>query len=378
MFCPKSVDLLMGRNGFLAAVIAVSFSPMLTGCGTAQAKPADTSTAQSVPGPAGPPGIVYRKTYDPAVQYAADDAVTYQRSTFIALGSTINVPPLGSPQSAAKWSLLAGAGDNGTPGATGPQGTPGATGPQGKIGLPGPQGPTGPTGPQGLAGVPGQDRTSFLAGKKFFVLGDSISSIAISRKEWQKVVVNRTGLVPTFNDAIPGRHLYEAFSCYGVTHPGDQLGTYSTAIPGCTSDGGKDGATLAENLADSDLAIIDLGTNDGHEPIGQLGDAPTSGTSEGTLRWIVESLETANPKIRVVIVTPQFNSFASAATFRLLADAEAEYAGSAGIPVINMFRVGGVNPINLSIMTEDGVHPRVWAFDNFYGPVIAQYLMQIF
>jgi lysophospholipase L1-like esterase len=200
----------------------------------------------------------------------------------------------------------------------------------------------------------------------------------MANKEWQKIVANRTGLVPSFNDAISGRRLSGAFSCYGVSHPGDQLGTYSTAISGCTSDGGKDGATLAGNLADSDLAIIVLGTNDGHEPIGQLGDEPTSGTSEGTLRWIVETLVTANPKIRVVIVTPQFNTNAPAPAFRLLADAEAEYAESAGIPVINMFRLGGVNSINLSTMTEDGVHPRLWAFDNFYGPVIAQYLLQIF
>jgi len=347
----------MSRATLSAATITILLLPLLTGCGTAQARPTDSATSQ------GPAGIVYRKTYDATVQYSANDVVTYQRSTYIALQATINVPPVGSPQSAARWSLLAGAGDNGLPGPVGPQGS---------------QGPTGPTGPQGQAGKAGQDRTSFLAGKKFFVLGDSISSKTMANKEWQKVVANRTGLVPTFNDAISGRHLYEAFSCYGVSHPGDQLGTYSTAISGCASDGGKDGATLAANLADSDLAIIVLGTNDGHEPVGQLGDEPTSGTSEGTLRWIVETLETANPKIRVVIVTPEFNTNAPAPAFRLLADAEAEYAGSAGIPVVNMYRLGGVNSINLSTMTGDGVHPSIWAFDNVYGPVIAQYLLQIF
>jgi len=347
----------ISRTTLSSTIITILLLPLLTGCGTAQARPTDSAASQ------GPAGIVYRKTYDSTVQYSTNDAVTYQRSTYIALQATINVPPVGSPQSAAKWSLLAGAGDNGLSGPTGPQGA---------------QGPTGPTGPQGQAGKAGQDRTSFLAGKKFFVLGDSISSKTMANKEWQKVVAIRTGLVPTFNDAISGRHLYEAFSCYGVSHPGDQLGTYSTAISGCTSDGGKDGATLAANLADSDLAIIVLVTNDGHEPVGQLGDAPTSGTSEGTLRWIVETLETANPKIRVVIVTPQFNTNAPAPAFTLLADAEAEYAGSAGIPVINMFRLGGVNSINLSTMTVDGVHPNLWAFDNFYGPVIAQYLLQIF
>lgn len=358
----------MSRTVLLATITILLF-PLLTGCGTAQAKPADSTPPQGPAGPSGPPGMVYRKSYDPTVQYSANDAVTYLRSTYIALASTMNIAPVGSPQSAGKWSLLAGAGDNGASGATGPQGAQG---------LPGLQGPSGPTGPQGAQGPSGQDRTSFLAGKKFFVIGDSISSILVSNKEWEKVVISRTGLVSGFTDAIPGRHLYQAFSCYGISTPGGQLGTYSTANPGCTSDGGKDGATLAENLADSDLAIINLGTNDGNETIGHPGDEPNSGTAEGTLRWIVETLETANPKIRVVIVTPQLNLFASAAAFKLLADAEAEYAGSAGIPVINMYRVGGVNPTNLMTMTNDGVHPTKWAFDNFYGPVIAQYLMQIF
>jgi len=363
-------DCSIWRNVSISVVTAIALSPMLTGCGAAQAKPADSPVAQGVPGPAGPPGIVYRKAYDPTIQYSANDAVTYQRSTYIALASTLNVPPVGSAQSAAKWSLLAGAGIDGATGAIGPQGIQG---------LPGPTGPTGPSGPQGQTGASGQDRTSFVAGKRFFVLGDSLSSVSVSGKEWQKVVANRTGLVPAYTDAIAGRRLSEAFACYGANVPGDQLSTYTIGIkPGCTSDGGKNGATLSENLADSDVAIVALGTNDEQAPIGQLGDAPTSGTSEGTLRWIVETLEAANPKIRVVIVTPQLNTFGTPANIKLLADAEVEYAGSAGIPVINMFRIGGVNSINLSTMTKDGVHPTQWAFDNLYGPVIAQYLVQIF
>jgi hypothetical protein len=357
---------LLRSNALLVAAIALCFLPIFTGCGTAQAVPADATSSQGSTPPVASPGIVYRKTYDPTVQYAANDVVTYLRSTYIALASAKNIPPTGSSQSAAKWSLLAGAGQDGTPGASGSQGASG------------PQGPTGPAGPQGKQGIAGQDRTSFLAGRRFFVLGDSISSLSTSGGEWQKIVANRTGLVATYTDAVSGRHLYQAFSCYGVNHPGDPLGTYSIAIPGCLTYGGKDGATLAENLADSDLAIIALGTNDENVPIGQLGDDPTSGTSEGTLRWIVETIEMANPKIRVVIVTPQMNTLGVAANIRLLSDAEEEYGGSAGIPVVNMFRLSGVNSTNLSTLTRDGIHPTPWAFDNFYGPVIAQHLMQIF
>ncbi len=99
----------MSRTTLFATTITILLLPLLTGCGTAQARPTDSATSQA------PAGIVYRKTYDSTVQYSANDAVTYQRSTYVALQATINVPPVGSPQSAAKWSLLAGAGDNGLP-----------------------------------------------------------------------------------------------------------------------------------------------------------------------------------------------------------------------------------------------------------------------
>jgi 6,7-dimethyl-8-ribityllumazine synthase len=92
----------------------------------------------------------------------------------------------------------------------------------------------------------------------------------------------------------------------------------------------------------------------------------------------VETIETAKPQIRVVIVTPQWNRDGTIANVKQLADAEEQYGESVGVPAINMFRLGGVNDTNLTAMTEDGTHPRQWAFDNFYGPVIAQHLMQIF
>ncbi|QNI37507.1 GDSL-type esterase/lipase family protein [Edaphobacter albus] len=359
MFCRKSV--------LCNIAVALSFAPLLVGCGAAQAKPSDTSPSQ-VAGPPGPPGMVYRKAYDPSAQYAANDAVTYQRSTYIAIASTTGVPPVGAAQSESKWALLAGAGIDGASGADGKQGAQG---------IPGVPGPTGPTGPQGIQGAVGQDRTSFLAGKRFFVLGDSISSTDYSNKEWQRVVVQRTGMVPTYTDAWAGRRLRDAFLCYGATNPGDALGAY-TLSPTCTTDGGKEGATLAQNLADSDMAIIALGTNDQAQPVGQLGDDVTSGTSMGMLRWIVETIETANPKIRVVVVTPQLNKWATANQTKLLADAEVSYAESVGVPAVNMFRHGGVSAVNLYTLTKDGIHPTQWAFDNFYGPLIAQKLMQIF
>ena len=139
---------------FLFAVIASSFS-IFTGCGTAQARPSDSSSAQGSTTPTASAGITYRNAYDPTVQYSANDVVTYQRSSYIALAGAINVPPVGSSQSSEKWALLAGAGADGAPGVVGPQGPQGPTGAQGRPGAAGPEGAAGPAGPQGAPGVQG-------------------------------------------------------------------------------------------------------------------------------------------------------------------------------------------------------------------------------
>lgn len=166
-------------------------------------------------GPTGPVGVVNRGTWSPSTQYAVNDTVSYNGSSWIALmpsissapnamnpvwqllaakginnqGSwvqTINyqandavtdggqfwlavAPNIGSQPSTvnSNWQLIAAtgatgpAGPTGAQGPVGSQGPAGATGPQGTAGpqgVPGPAGPTGPfgpTGPQGSVGPVG-------------------------------------------------------------------------------------------------------------------------------------------------------------------------------------------------------------------------------
>lgn len=98
------------------------------------------------PGPAGV-GMVYQGTYNSGTAYAANDAVTYNGSSYISLqnANLANQPDI----SPAFWSRFAAAG------ATGPAGPIGATGPQGPTGLTGPTGATGPAGPIGVTGATG-------------------------------------------------------------------------------------------------------------------------------------------------------------------------------------------------------------------------------
>ena len=117
-------------------------------------------------GPAGPPGGApsWKGTWSASVTYVANDAVSYQGSSYYAPSSvTLGVAPPAAP-----WQQIAAKGD---PGATGPQGPTGATGADGATGAPGAVGPTGPTGaastvpgPQGPQGVAGPTGTTGAQG----------------------------------------------------------------------------------------------------------------------------------------------------------------------------------------------------------------------
>lgn len=89
-----------------------------------------------------------RGEYDNGTAYATGDSVSYNGSSYVALGATTG----NLPTNTTYWQLLAEKGD------TGEQGETGETGPQGiqgEQGLQGIQGETGEQGPQGIQGETG-------------------------------------------------------------------------------------------------------------------------------------------------------------------------------------------------------------------------------
>ena len=189
-------------------------------------------------------------------------------------------------------------------------------------------------------------------------------------------------------DARPGRTLSTAFECYGNPNAGSPLGTFDPTFTfpvvgghcGDFSFGMTAGNTLAQNLSGTDLIIIDLGNNDAAYKValGQLGDSPSSGTFFGNLRWVIETYLSAKPTMRVVLVSNQYINGAPASTAQTYADAMTEYGNSMGIPVINMYRIAGVNSFTYQLLLQDNIHPSAFGFANFYGPVIAQALSRLF
>ena len=160
-------------------------------------------------GPTGPAGIVNSGSWSPNTQYAINDSVSYDGSSWIALLPSLDsapnstnpnwqllaakginnqggwvqtvqyevddavtdggefwlaiAPNLGSQPSIQNpnWQLIAATGSAGPAGPTGPTGPQGPTGPAGSTG---PQGPVGPTGPMGLTGATGPQGATGPAG----------------------------------------------------------------------------------------------------------------------------------------------------------------------------------------------------------------------
>ncbi len=129
-------------------------------------------------------GVAYQGIYGSAANYALNDIVSYQGSSYISLISANhgNTPD----QSPGQWGVMA----LGAVGVQGPQGLPGVTGPQGLTGPPGPTGAAGPTGATGAAGAPGtpglvyqgnySSVTNYALGDVVFWQGASYASLIAS------------------------------------------------------------------------------------------------------------------------------------------------------------------------------------------------------
>jgi len=115
---------------------------------------------QGLVGPQGPPVAHYTGNYSSTTNYALNDAVSYNGSTYISLiaANAGNAPAL----SPSQWAVLAGQGYAGPAGVAGAQGPTGSAGATGAIGATGPQGPP----------------VSFSGGwltSRFYAVGDAVS-----------------------------------------------------------------------------------------------------------------------------------------------------------------------------------------------------------
>jgi len=189
--------------------------------------------ATGSPGAQGPAGVgmVYQNAYNAGTTYAANDAVTYNGSSYISLqNSSLGHQPDVSP---AFWSLFAAAGATGPAGPTGATGATGSIGPQGIQGPVGSAGPAGPTGAVGPQGPPVNFQGPWNIATTY-ALGDAVS---FNGSSYISLVAGNVGFQPDISN-VKWALLAQA-GATGATGPAGPTGP--TGATGATGPAGPAG-----------------------------------------------------------------------------------------------------------------------------------------
>ncbi len=375
----------------------------LSGCSTGQ--------VISTQGPAGPPGLVFRNAYVAGTLYATTDVVTYLGSSYVALASSTNIPPVGNPSSVADWAVLASAGEVGAAGpqgTQGPQGLPGVsivgpTGPAGATGATGATGASGPTGPTGVAGPvgpAGPPTPSPWSGKTMAVIGDSYSQAF--GLVWQKAIAAANNMTISFEDVRSARPIGSTiqasngiFECY-QGNPVSGTNQQAAEAPAgggwgtCAAGGGPDqiantgkaGNTLTQDLAAAapDILFVQLGVNDFNDvSLGSMTDSAATNSVYGYVRFALNGLLGAIPAYtRIVWIEPWHVGDQTvgqlgtrAAAMGPIANAIEQVCASYGVPVMHLYAESALNSYNWSTyLTSDLIHPSGAGWINLYIPFI--------
>ena len=197
-----------------------------------------------------------------------------------------------------------------------------------------------------------------LKNKKIFFLGDSItagSGVKSIEDVYWKQLERNTGAICT-GYGIGGTR----FAKQQDADEYEQLGNF---------------CTRAHNMGnDADIIVVFGGTNDyghGDAPFGKIGDK-TPETFCGAVDNVINTLINKYPDALIVFMTPAHRINDTGRVYnegglrceRDLAeyvDAIIEICGTYSVPVLDLFRTGGIQP-NVDIMREkfmpDGLHPN--------------------
>ncbi|MDA5090060.1 SGNH/GDSL hydrolase family protein [Klebsiella quasipneumoniae subsp. quasipneumoniae] len=219
----------------------------------------------------------------------------------------------------------------------------------------------GQTVPSGYVPFGGKTATLPWQGKKIIWLGDSITN----NRLYEPYVLAGTGMTELAN--------------YGV--PGQTVRTMADSL-------------TAETIANADFISILGGTNDygGNVRLGTIADATSAydETANGrsfyhNVFYVLDKIYTLKPSVRVVFSTPMKRGqtdgqsvvypAANAAGFFLEQYVQAikDVCSMFSVPVCDLFNNSGINLYNLSIYTNDNLHPNAAGSALHARPMIAKF-----
>ncbi len=228
------------------------------------------------------------------------------------------------------------------------------------------------------------------SGKRLGVMGDSYS--ASFGNIWQLGVEAYHNLIPVFQDARAGRPVGGSstngiFECYGGTSTGTNVG--ASVSPGgggygncAAANNGTVGNTLAQDIANVDLMIVEMGTNDVYgETLGTIADSASTASTYGYIKLALNGLLAARPQMRIVWVEPwqvgdstvtnTTSGQTRAQQMPGVAAAIEAVCAQYGVPVVKMLSEAGLNSYNWSIfLNTDLIHPSALGWTKAWIPTV--------
>lgn len=230
--------------------------------------------------------------------------------------------------------------------------------------------------------VEGDAPEGYLAGMTCVCFGDSITGNYPAPFDYPSVIARKTGM-EVINGGFGGCRMaqhpsehYTAFSMYSLANSiaSGNWSVQDAAIDSVESANAADhlAALKAVDWSAVDFITIFYGANDftGGVPIGEDGGSLSTSQYKGALRHSIETILTAHPKIRIVLLTPIYrfwtedgavtDSDSYEVVGRKLTDyveAVTEVANEYKLPVFNLYNSLGINKINRTTFFSDGAHP---------------------
>ena len=221
-----------------------------------------------------------------------------------------------------------------------------------------------------------------LAGLNCVCFGDSITGNYTSPFDYPSVIAKKTGMTVVnggFGGCRMAQHPSEGYTAFSMYSLANSVASGDWSVQDAAL-GSVVSANAAEHLAalkEVDWASVDFitifyGTNDftGGVQIGEEENSLSTAQFKGALRHSIETILTAYPKIRIVLITPIYRFWAengsvtdsdsreiSGLKLTDFVDAVITVADEYKLPVFNLYNSLGINKINRTMFLTDGVHP---------------------
>lgn len=249
--------------------------------------------------------------------------------------------------------------------------------------------------------VEGDAPDSPLVGMTCVCFGDSITGNYTNPFDYPSIIARKTGM-EVINGGFGGcrmaQHPSENYTAFSMYNLADSVASGNWAVQDAAVES-VESANAAEHLAalkEVDWSAVDYitilyGTNDftGGVPIGEDDRSLSTAQFKGALRHSIETILTAYPKIRIVLLTPIYRFWKENGTVtdsdsyevsgQKLTDyveAVLDVASEYKLPVFNLYNSLGINKINRTQFLSDGTHPSQDGIERI-GESIAARLLSV-